>query len=321
MKKVEQIKGRKLFGLVLSLLLIASLVLVAVAYAAAPDNPGKPDKHKPVHATDVELVKKVSVKMSSPPIVPSGQDNKIVKGVATGTLGAEVSGDRYAIVVGISDYPGTAYDLNYCDDDANDMYGVLTGVYGFTSDNVIKLLDTHATRSNILTAIEKIPEDAGEVVFFFSGHGGKGMADDGDEERMDEAIVVHNGSNFVYIWDGELKGAFSEFETSRIIFVFDTCKAGGMKADLEAPGRVIAMATTEGGLAIESDYWGSGHGQFSYYFVDEGMLQACADTYDHDENAETADVTVEEAFDYAKANCQFTSTPTIGDSFENDLLL
>ena len=288
--------------------------------AAGPDNPGKPDKQKPVPATNVELVKKATVKMPGPPFVPPGQDKKKEKeGAATGILGDPVSGSRYAIVVGISDYPGTANDLEYCDDDAIEMVRALTEVYSFT--NVILLTDGDATRSAILGAIESIPTNAGEVMFFFSGHGMKGIADDGDKERIDEAVVAHNGTDIVPIWDGELKVAFSEFATSRIIFVFDTCLAGGMKKDLEAPRRVIAMATTERGYAYESNAWENG--EFSYYFVDGGMLQGKANTHDYngdDVLEEPGQVTAEEAFDYAKVNCDYDK-PTIGDYFENDLLL
>ena len=318
-------KGKKLFGLVLSLVLIASLVLPAVAYVAGPDNPGKPDKQKPVPATNVELVKKATVKMPGPPIVPPGQDKpqgqgkKKKGGAATGILGDPVSDNRYAVVVGISDYPGEANDLNYCDDDAREMAEVLDNVYGFTSVNL--LTDLAATREAILIAIDAIPTEAGVVVFFFSGHGMYGNAEDGDKERTDEAIVAHDGTKIVPIWDGELKGAFAGFDTSRIIFVFDTCLAGGMKKDLEAPGRVIAMATTERGYAYESVDWQNG--EFSYYFVDWGMLQGKANVHDYDGDTvleESEQVTAEEAFDYAKASCSYDN-PTIGDYFENDLLL
>jgi len=310
----------KLFGLLLSLVLVASLVLPSVAYAAGPNRPEKPDKEKPVPATNVELVKKATVKMPGPPIVPPGRDKKKNKeGAATGILGDSVSGSRYAVVVGISDYPGDANDLNYSDDDANEMAAALTGVYGFT--NVTLLTDSAATRYAILSAIDSIPVDAGEVVFFFSGHGMKGIADDGDKERMDEAVVAHDGTDIVPIWDGELRGAFSGFATSRIILVFDTCLAGGMNKDLEAPGRVIAMATSERGYAYESSAWQNG--EFSYYFVDLGILKGKANIHDYDEDGtlqESNQVTVEEAFDYAKANCDLDK-PTVGDYFENDLLL
>ena len=320
---MKQMKGGKLFWLVLSLVLIASLVLVAVAYAADPDKQGKPDKQKPVPATNVELVKKVTVKMHGPSIVPPGQKgNKKVNGAATGILGAEVSGSKYAIVVGISDYPGEINDLNYCDDDANEMYDVLTDVYGFSE--VTLLLDLDATCETIMAAIDDIQGTADaddEVVFLFSGHGGKGIAEDGDNERWDEAICAHDGDEIVPIWDGELKEAFSDCTAARIIFVFDTCLAGGMKKDLEADGRVIAMAITEGGSAYEFD--DLENGEFSYFFVDQGMREGYANTHDYDEDDETGEpeqVTVEEAFDYANANCQ-RDKPTIGDYFENDLLL
>jgi len=312
-----------LFGLVLSLVLIASLVLSSTAYAAGPDKPAKPDKETPVRATNIELVKKGTVNGKGRPIIPPGQENKKKGGggAATGILGEPVSGSRYAVVVGISDYPGDANDLNYSDDDAIEMAQALTTVYGFS--NVTLITDLGATREAILSAIDDIPSDADEVVFFFSGHGARGIAEDGDKERTDESIVVvsNDSSSLTYIWDGELKGAFSEFASSRIVFVFDTCLAGGMKKDLEAPGRVIAMATTENTLSIESH--DLQNGEFSYYFVDEGMLQGRANAHDYDGDEifeEPEQVTAEEAFDYAKANCGY-DRPTIGDYFYDDLLL
>lgn len=302
-----------------ALVITAILALSVVAYARGPENPGRSDRRRPVAATNIELVKKLTLK-GRPPWAGGGEGKKKV-GAATGVLGDSVSGSRYAVVVGISDYPGEAYDLGYSDDDAIEMKEVLTEVYGFDTNNVTLLTDLGATRSTIMEAIESIPAEADEIVFFFSGHGAKGVADDGDKERIDEAIVSHDGENFVFIWDGELKAAFSEFNTSRIIFIFDTCLAGGMKKDLEEPGRVIAMAATEQGTAYEWDVWENG--EFSYYFVDLGTLQGKANIHDYDSDGEVNEpeqVTIEEAFDYAKSNCSYDS-PTIGDSFDNDLLL
>lgn len=88
--------------------------------------------------------------------------------------------------------------------------------------------------------------------------------------------------------------------------------------DLNANGRIVIMATTENGLSYEGDAWNNR--QFMYYFFEQGMLFGQAEKYDHDKNPETRDVTVEEAFDYAKANCS-QQTPTIGNFFVNDLLL
>lgn len=312
-------KKGKLFGLVLSLILVVLLVSAVTLYAAKPDKPGKADKNKPVHATDIELVKKITLKGQGrrPPWAGGGKK----KEAATGVLGELAGGAKYAVVVGISDYPGSENDLNYCDEDASEMAEALTDVYDFANANVTLLKDLAATREAILTAIENIPQDADEVVFFFSGHGMRGIAEDGDKEKQDEAVVTHNGTELVPIWDGELRDAFADFTTSRIIFIFDICLAGGMKKDLDADGRVIAMASTERGLAYESSLWENG--EFSYYFVDEGMLQGNANTHDYDGDTtlgEPDQVTVEEAFDYAKANCD-SDKPTIGDSFDDDLLL
>lgn len=310
-------KGR-MVGLLLSLVLIGSFSLSLVVYAASSNRSPKLDKKKPVPATDVKLVKKVTLKMRGPPFVPPGHDKKKNNGggeAATGILGDDVSGDRYAIIVGISDYPGEVNDLLYCDDDADEMYKVLRKNYGFSPNDIVLLKDDAATREAIMDAISA-NSDADEVVFFFSGHGMKGRADDWDKERVDEAIVAHDSP----IWDGELKVLFSEIGTSRIICIFDTCLAGGMNKDLEAPGRVIVMATTENGYSYESDVWQNG--EFSYYFVDLGMLQGKANTHDYDEDGllnELDQVTVEEAFDYAVANCDYDK-PTLGDYFENDLL-
>jgi len=291
--------------------LVSIVVAVLVLVFVAPNVLARPDVNKPLPASEVELVKKVT--LSGRP----GGGGKPTKQAATGVLGELCSGNKYAIIIGISDYPGTANDLEYCDDDADDVYKALTTLYGYEPHNIHLLKDTAATFTAIRDAIRDIEAKAvagDEVVFFFSGHGANGKAADGDNERIDEAIVAHDGSKLIPIWDGQLKQWFAGFKTSRVIFIFDSCLAGGM-TDLQAPGRIINMACSESGLSYEDDAWGNG--QFTYYFVDQGMLSGLADKYDNLPG--WADVTVEEAFDYARANCQMQK-PTISDSFVNDLL-
>ena len=192
-------------------------------------------------------------------------------------------------------------------------------VYGFKPENIHLLIDEEATIQDVVKAISDVMdrEVAGdEVVFFFSGHGARGIASDGDSELIDEAIVLYDG----YLWDGDLRRLFSGFDTSRIVLVFDSCLSGGMD-DLEAKGRIVVASTTEHGVAYEGDQWQNG--QFTYYFFEQGMYYGKADKYDHDGDGalnEPTDVTVEEAFDYAKSSCKL-QRPTIYDQFENDLLL
>jgi len=284
------------------------------------------------------------------------------EGAATGILGEPLAEGaiKHAIVIGICDYPGTANDLCVSDGDSLNMYKALTTLYGYDStkihlfkdmgnttyfeedlgDEIPSIIAERPTRGNILNAIETIKTNAGpedEVVFFFSGHGADGIASDGDSERRDEGIVVWNDENDVegnitYIWDGELKTAFDGFATNRIAFVFDTCLAGGMN-DLADAGRVISMGTSETNVAyvystagedVDGDNQPDGEGVFTHYFVNEGMLQGLSDVYDHDTDATTQDVVIEEAFDYAKEiipSIWKRQKPTISDKFTDDLLL
>jgi len=303
-------------------LIVAVLVAVLVMVLVAPAVLAKPDMDKPLLATDVQLVKKITLRGKP----GGGGGGKPVTQAATGVQGANVSGNKYAIIVGISDYPGEANDLEYCDDDAEDMRSALITLYGYDPNNIRLLKDMGASYTAILNAINVTKSQAvvgDEIVFFFSGHGTKGVAPDGDKEGMDEAIVSHDGDpagSLIAIWDGQLKDWFTGFNTSRIIFIFDSCLAGGM-TDLTATGRIINMACSESGVSYEGN-WGE-NGDFTYFFVDQGMLASKADRYDHDEDdilPEPTDVVIEEAFDYAKANCRMQK-PTISDSFDNDLLL
>jgi PKD repeat protein len=465
-------------------LIVAILVIALVSVILTPAAVAENDKDKPLQAKNVELGKKVTLRGK-----PIGRGRQ-VKQTATGVLGEQCSGNKYAIIVGISDYPGEANDLDYADDDAQDVYNALTTLYGYTDDDIyavsLTVIDSHGcsdtqTRENGITSngeptadfsanvtsccnpltvqfsdmsmpgdypiisrywvfgdgytsasqnpihtydtpgtytvsltvtdshgysdskvmenyitsnegpmadfsasvspydpatvlftdlstpgdnpivtwfwdfgdgsnstvrnpshiypdniqlllnmdasfnairdaiddIKSKAEAGDEVVFFFSGHGASGKAEDGDKEKIDEAIVSHDGDpsgSLIYIWDGQLRDWFAGFDASRLVFIFDSCYAGGM-TDLQAPGRIINMACSERGVAQEGDSWQNG--QFTYFFIDEGMLKSEADTYDN--VAGDADVTIEEAFDYANDNCRW-QRPAISDSFSNDLL-
>ncbi len=304
-------------------ILIAIVIFSAASVAsqsASPARGNKPDRDRPAPATNVELVKKITVR--GRPASPGG--GKPTKGqIATGELGLALTGSRSAIVVGISDYPDTGSDLQYCDDDADAMYAALTEAYGFRPGDVAVLKNSAATRGAILDAIDDAISQAGpngEIVFFYSGHGASGAASDGDGERIDEAMVVWDtaGSDFSYIWDGELRGEFADC-SARIVFIFDSCLAGGMQQDLQGPNRVIPMAAGEHGYSYETD--ALQHGEFTYYFVVEGILAGKANVHNYFDDGiqQSGQVTIEEAFDYSVANCSL-DRPCIGDYFSNDLL-
>ncbi|HLN19274.1 MAG TPA: caspase family protein, partial [Patescibacteria group bacterium] len=179
--------------------LVMSFPLVSVAKTEYKINRSE------LEAKDVIIHKKKSIpgiekgKPTKPPVIDTTQFS------ATGIPGGSVSGQKYAIVIGICDYPGTANDICKSDGDAKNMHDALVTKYNYAEENVYLLRDMSATYSSIADAVDAIalkvqPND--EVVFFFSGHGTTGRVNDGDTEKLDEGIVTHDGTNLKIIWDG-----------------------------------------------------------------------------------------------------------------------
>ena len=66
---------------------------------------------------------------------------------------------------------------------------------------------------------------------------------------------------------------------------------------------LTAVNDVKGKVASSDEvvFFFSGHGQFTHYFIDGGMLKGYAEK--PDDTPGILDVTVEEAFAYASANC------------------
>jgi len=77
------------------------------------------------------------------------------KGIATGVVSnPPPASDRWAIIIGMSDYKGDLYDLDYCDDDTWDFYNALVNEYGWSSNHIAILTDGQATKANIQGVID-----------------------------------------------------------------------------------------------------------------------------------------------------------------------
>ena len=102
-----------------------------------------------------------------------GQMNS--KGITVEKITSLRERNAYAIIIGISDYPGSSYDLSYCDDDAIAVYNTLINDFNFEPGNIIYLQDSSATKADINNAFNIIasfikPNDI--FFFYYSGHGG-----------------------------------------------------------------------------------------------------------------------------------------------------
>lgn len=244
--------------------------------------------------------------------------------------GGPHEGEKYAIVIGISNYPGPnsvlkgGLDLFYADDDARAVKDML-GQHGFGSNNIVMIADGRATKQAILQQIEKVAEEAhpgDEVVFYFSGHAVIPEAEFPDPVASlwpgdapagsDVGMLVWNNDHTTtdVVFDTELQAAFSEFPSSvQIMFGFDSCWAGRFE-EIEGPGRFVAMASGSGADAIAGEYgkaykaFGMGalpgigwmdQGIFTYFFAVQGLTWNLAPDLDGD-----GVISVEEAFFYAQ---------------------
>ncbi|MEK6303875.1 MAG: caspase family protein [Acidobacteriota bacterium] len=88
--------------------------------------------------------------------------------------------NQWALVVGISKYPGQIQSLTFARDDARSIKDLLVTAAGFPEDHVRLLTDdgagdAKATRQNILAAVDSYlaprVQPGHEVIVFFAGHG------------------------------------------------------------------------------------------------------------------------------------------------------
>ncbi|HKS36557.1 MAG TPA: caspase family protein, partial [Verrucomicrobiae bacterium] len=79
----------------------------------------------------------------------------------------------HALIIGINDYKH-ASPLNHAVEDATAIAAAIQKSFGFQSENVKLLLDTAATKANILSTYfgyEKTAEPDSRLLIFFAGHG------------------------------------------------------------------------------------------------------------------------------------------------------
>ena len=157
-------------------------------------------------------------------------------------------GAKYALVIGISNYSGTANDLQYCDDDAIDWKARLQ-TEGYT---VTSLLDLSATKTAIESAITTLASQSiagNEIAFVYSGHGSSGN------------II---STDLYYISSAWFKTKFSAAKSTKMMFSFDACQIGAMATSLNATGRVIAVASNKTVYSYDGDATMK-NGVFTYY--------------------------------------------------------
>lgn len=154
---------------------------------------------------------------------------------------AETDGQHWGLLIGVSDYEPSGSggpDLNYADDDASDLYQVLTTKHGWKKENIIKLIDSAATKTGIQNVIDEFANKVNSndlFLLFFAGHGSytPDQAPIDEIDGFDEYLLTYDQEK---ILDDELVTILEKIESNKIVVIIDACFSGGFfkVADMEA---------------------------------------------------------------------------------------
>ncbi len=161
-------------------------------------------------------------------------------------------GHKYAYIVGISDYEGTANDLEFCDDDAQAMRAWLL-TQGFTCRMD---LDMNATGTNITAGLQWLIDNAesgDEIAFCYSGHGGR--------STEGSAII---SADLYYVTHGYVMSYFNAVNCTKKLATLDACVIGDFHLDV-VDGTFMATASDR---KYSYDAPTLEHGAWTYYWLD-----------------------------------------------------
>ncbi len=159
---------------------------------------------------------------------------------------------RYALLVGIDDYPGDGSDLASPVADARLMRDVLINKFGYDPANIVMLLDRDGNREHIINAFTRHLGQAGPLgtaLFYYSGHGfqldsnvGVRAPDDPEPgDGKDEALYVWGvDERSTTLLDDEIGELIDVLSTSRTLVILDSCSSGSGSRGPGTPKRVTA---------------------------------------------------------------------------------
>ncbi len=136
---------------------------------------------------------------------------------------------KKALCVGINDYPYDGSDLSGCVNDAKAWADLLISNFDFKKTDVKLLLDSEATKANVMDALKKLVAGAksGDVLVFTNSSHGTYVADtSNDEENYDEALCPYDCADNLLV-DDDLRELFSGIAKGvSLTVISDSCFSG-----------------------------------------------------------------------------------------------
>lgn len=234
--------------------------------------------------------------------------------------------DKWALVIGISDFKDPKWNLMYPAKDAQDFANFLVKEGHFAPDHVKVLINSNATRQNILSAFGEgwLPDNVkpGDIALVYVATHGTSSSQ--DSKRLNYLVAYdtdpkHAFSTGINIQDlvATIKQRLNE-DANRLVLVLDTCHSGsaepGAKA-LSAPmfdisdliqGTGQMIIASAGSLQTAHDSMRYQNGIFTKHFID-GLRR-------YKKLSEAFDYTKTKVTEESKADFHNEQTPVIKDA-------
>lgn len=162
---------------------------------------------------------------------------------------------RYGVIVAVAEYGQRGiHPLPACKGDARMMEEVFSR-YGRMTETIV-LTDAKATRANVEEVFRILREKTApgdEIIVYWTGHGASVADTSGDEkDGYDEVLVTYDtqraDAKNTGVLDDVLRRWVQDLDQRRLLFIFDTCYAGGFMADEGAEKTVAGKSAVGGGI-------------------------------------------------------------------------
>lgn len=223
-------------------------------------------------------------------ITPDVEDLKeaiIVEDSSTGQFIAVPPEKVGVVIVGLSEYQNSTWNLRGPINDCHMFRTVVNNVYGVPVENVYTLYNVAATKRNVKNTLESAVKRHPYLILYWSGHGTQRYADD-EPDYKEEVLVVYDHNWNDPLCDNEIRDILDRCKQA--VVIADCCHAQGMSRgefvirSIVAPQKVritnkrrtkalcrnvielAACLSTE--CAFERPLGGEWHGEFTYHLCD-----------------------------------------------------
>ena len=245
-------------------------------------------------ATTIALGLVTAVALAALPLLDStgttSPPAKASSGTRAATPAPAANSERWALIVGVTDYAGRTASTAAGAADAVDFREALLR-NGFEADHIVTLTEQQATAANIRNGLQWLVDRSAPnafSVFHFSGHVKQLGGDrDRDGEKTDEFLWPYDNR---FIADAELADYARRLRGLAWIDIAG-CEGAGFDDGISGPERVFTASSRETEKSYEHPDWNNSI--FVGLQIDQAMLQGMGD---QDGNGK---VSIQEAFAFA----------------------